>query len=162
MLQLRQRIIASYHLGPMDADETRTYIEHRLQTVGWHNDPSLSDEVFAEIHSYSGGIPRKINTLCDRLFLMGYLEELHAFDKSHVDTVIQDIQKEFDSPSMTNDGISMPANILARPNEATETNLEQIIKRLEKVERATQSMIDVLKRILFSSKTKNFPEEPHP
>jgi general secretion pathway protein A len=39
MQQLRQRVIASYHLGPMDAGETRAYIEHRLHTVGWNGDP---------------------------------------------------------------------------------------------------------------------------
>ncbi|MDO9190267.1 MAG: XrtA-associated ATPase, partial [Sulfurimicrobium sp.] len=72
MQQLRQRVIATYHLGPMDATETRSYIEHRLHTVGWHGDPSVSDEAFSAIYDYSGGIPRKINTLCDRLFLMGY------------------------------------------------------------------------------------------
>jgi putative secretion ATPase (PEP-CTERM system associated) len=44
MQQLRQRVIASYHLGPMDAQETRAYIEHRLQTVGWKGDPAFSDE----------------------------------------------------------------------------------------------------------------------
>ena len=41
MQQLRQRVIASYHLGPMDADETRAYIEHRLHTVGWQRRPDL-------------------------------------------------------------------------------------------------------------------------
>ena len=35
MQQLRQRVIASYHLGPMEAPETRAYIEHRLKTAGW-------------------------------------------------------------------------------------------------------------------------------
>ncbi len=39
--QLRQRVIASYHLGPLNEAETRHYIEHRLRTVGWHADPQL-------------------------------------------------------------------------------------------------------------------------
>src|SRR5512134_3311156 len=42
MQQLRQRVIASYHLGPMDADDTRGYIEHRLKHVGWKDDPTFS------------------------------------------------------------------------------------------------------------------------
>jgi type II secretory pathway predicted ATPase ExeA len=41
MQQLRQRVVASYHLGPLDADETRGYIEHRLRTVGWQGTPSF-------------------------------------------------------------------------------------------------------------------------
>jgi type II secretory pathway predicted ATPase ExeA len=42
MEQLRQRVIASCHLGPMDGAETESYIMHRLQTVGWKGDPSFS------------------------------------------------------------------------------------------------------------------------
>ena len=63
--QLRQRVIASYHLGPMDAQETRAYIEHRLATVGWNGDPSFDDAAHAAIYAYSGGIPRKVNTLME-------------------------------------------------------------------------------------------------
>ena len=33
--QLRQRVLASYHLGPLDVAETRAYVEHRLAMVGW-------------------------------------------------------------------------------------------------------------------------------
>ena len=39
MQQLRQRVIASYHLGPLDKAETQGYIEHRLRHVGWKDDP---------------------------------------------------------------------------------------------------------------------------
>ena len=41
MQQLRQRVIASYHLGPLDHGETQAYIEHRLLHVGWKNDPAF-------------------------------------------------------------------------------------------------------------------------
>src|SRR6478672_2906904 len=153
MLQLRQRVIASYHLGPMDADECRTYIEHRLHTVGWRNDPSLNDDVFARIHEYTGGIPRRINTLCDRLFLMGYLEELHAFDKAHVDTVIRDIQQEFEYPGAFG-GDTPHIALLSDSIEPTDTNLDQVVERLGKIERALQSIVDALTKLLFSSKIK--------
>jgi len=159
MLQLRQRVIASYHLGPMGIDETRTYIEHRLHTVGWRNDPSLSDDAYSKIHEFTGGIPRKINTLCDRLFLMGYLEEIHAFDKSHVNTVIQDIQQEFDHSEFTNDGALVPANLQSPPAGSVEPQLEYIIERLGKIERATQFVVDAATKLLFSSKSKNTSEE---
>ncbi len=42
MQQLRQRVIASYHLGPLDKSETQAYIEHRLAHVGWKGDPRFS------------------------------------------------------------------------------------------------------------------------
>ena len=95
MEQLRQRIIASCHLGPMNREDTEGYIRHRLQTVGWRNDPSFSEDAFSAIYEYTSGTPRKINTLCDRLMLMGRLDEKHAFGGSEVATVIEDINQDF-------------------------------------------------------------------
>jgi putative secretion ATPase (PEP-CTERM system associated) len=93
--QLRQRVIASCHLGPMSATDTEAYIVHRLQTVGWRADPSFSRDAFAAIHQYTGGIPRKINILCDRLLLMGRLDEKHALTAKEVAVVVNEMQQEF-------------------------------------------------------------------
>lgn len=64
MQTFRQRVNASYHLGPLDGHETRGYIEHRLKQVGWNGDPRFDEDAFAVIHSHTGGIPRHINVLC--------------------------------------------------------------------------------------------------
>ena len=93
--QLRQRVIASCHLGPLDAAETEAYITHRLHTAGWSGDPSFSGDAFAAIHKHTGGIPRKINMLCDRLMLMGKLEQKHAFTGQDVEVVISELRGEF-------------------------------------------------------------------
>jgi putative secretion ATPase (PEP-CTERM system associated) len=162
MVQLRQRVIASYHLGPMDPDECRTYIEHRLHTVGWRNDPSLHADVYTRIHAFTGGIPRKINTLCDRLFLMGYLEEIHAFDLSHIETVIQDIEQEFDRGNASLEDVPMPVSLVARPGDPRETGFEHVVERLGKIERALQSIVDALTKLLFSPKIKKPLEETNP
>src|SRR5690242_8508239 len=92
--QLRQRVIASYHLGPLSEAETRRYIEHRMRTVGWSNDPSLSESSFPAIHRHTGGVPRKINTLCSRLLLFAFLEERHELDDRDVDEVARDLEQE--------------------------------------------------------------------
>lgn len=92
--QLRQRIIASYHLGPMNADESARYLEHRLQTVGWRSDPSFDSSALEEIYKNTGGIPRRINTLCNRLFLLGMLDNLHHFTAKDVDRVVVDLAAE--------------------------------------------------------------------
>ena len=96
MQQLRQRVIATYHLGPLDQAETRAYIEHRLQKASWNGNPVFQDEIFEIIHNFSTGIPRKINMFCDRLLIMGCLEELQALSKAEANEVMLDIQKEFD------------------------------------------------------------------
>ncbi len=92
--QLRQRVIASYHLEPMSFEETRHYIEHRLRTAGWRGDPALFDETFAAIHVATNGVPRRINTLCNRLMLYGALEERHELDADAVADVLADLQGE--------------------------------------------------------------------
>jgi putative secretion ATPase (PEP-CTERM system associated) len=94
MSQLRQRVIATYHLGPMDADETRAYIEHRLKHVGWKGDPRIEPSAFACVHAFTGGVPRKINTLCDRLLLASFLGESHVIAEGNVDEVIREIREE--------------------------------------------------------------------
>ncbi|HEV2220876.1 MAG TPA: XrtA/PEP-CTERM system-associated ATPase [Casimicrobiaceae bacterium] len=94
MQQLRQRVIASYHLGPMDRAETQAYVEHRLAHVGWKGDPRFAPAAFDLIHLASGGIPRRINTLCNRLLLAGFLGEKHAFDVADVQAIVREIRDE--------------------------------------------------------------------
>ena len=94
MEQLRQRIVASCHLQPLDEEETRAYILHRLSMVGWDGDPELDDGTFETIHRYSRGIPRRINALCGRLLLFGYLEELHQIDHQVVTRIVQELEDE--------------------------------------------------------------------
>lgn len=94
MEQVRQRMAATYHLRPLEEEETRNYILHRLTMAGWNQDPQFSDFAFAEIFKYTGGIPRIVNTLCDRLLLYGFLEELHEFDLDAVKLVINEIEQD--------------------------------------------------------------------
>lgn len=94
MQQLRQRVLASYHLGPIDREETRAYIEHRLNHVGWKGDPVFEPDAFDAIYTVTHGVPRRINTLCNRLMLSGYLSEKHAFKESDVEGVAKEIQDE--------------------------------------------------------------------
>lgn len=95
--QFRQRVLASYHLGPLSLEETTEYIHHRLGLVGWKGDPEITEPAYQLIYQNSSGIPRKINTLCDRLFLYGSLEELHKFDESIVDLVLKERMHELGS-----------------------------------------------------------------
>ncbi len=94
MEQLRQRVIASCHLEPMDAEETRAYIEHRLRMVGWENDPAFAADAFDAIQKHTGGVPRRINTLCGRLLLFGSLENLHEIDGDVVLEVVKELAEE--------------------------------------------------------------------
>lgn len=92
--QLRQRVIASCHLGPLDADETRRYIEHRLNRVGWKGNPSFEDTTFPRIHQVTGGIPRRINLLCNRLLLSAFLENITRIGDEHIARIARELRDE--------------------------------------------------------------------
>lgn len=92
--QLRQRVVVSFHLPPLDAEETRMYIEHRLEVAGWKGRALFSDAVYDAVFAHSSGIPRKINLLCDRLLLHGFLLERTSIERADADAVIAELQQE--------------------------------------------------------------------
>jgi putative secretion ATPase (PEP-CTERM system associated) len=92
--QLRQRVIASYHMGPLSAEECREYLIHRLRRVGWKEDPIFDESALEAIFQHSGGIPREINTLTNRVMLLGFLDELHRFTADEVKKVVEDLSSE--------------------------------------------------------------------
>ncbi|MBE7418033.1 MAG: AAA family ATPase [Ideonella sp.] len=98
MEQLRQRVIASCHLGPLTAPETRDYIEHRLRHVGWDANPAFDDGVFDVIFRQTGGIPRKINLLCNRLLLSAYLGDITQITPQLADATARELSRETGSP----------------------------------------------------------------
>ncbi len=94
MEQLRQRVIASYHLEPMSRAETEKYITHRLSFVGWNGEPALTNEAFDAIHAATGGLPRKIHKLCNRILLYCAVEKLARADGATVAMVLSDMSVE--------------------------------------------------------------------
>ena len=94
MLQLRQRVIAACHIGPLDVDETRGYIEHRLTCVGWKGEPRFQPGAYEGIFKASGGIPRRINAICDRMLLSGYLAGQQEFSRDDVEMVAREMHDE--------------------------------------------------------------------
>jgi hypothetical protein len=98
MQQLRQRVTATCHIGPMDAAETQGYISHRLQHAGSTDKPVFEAGALEAVFNASGGIPRRINQVCDRLLLAGYLGNKHAFASTDVQEVVAEMREEF-SPS---------------------------------------------------------------
>jgi general secretion pathway protein A len=100
MLQLRQRVTARCHLGALDEEDTRAYIEHRLKCAGATDKPSFDPAVFQSVFQHSGGIPRRINALCDRLLLQGYLTETTHFTPEAMQDVLAEIQSENSSPAV--------------------------------------------------------------
>jgi general secretion pathway protein A len=98
MQQLRQRVIAACHVGSMDQDETQGYVEHRLKCVGWKESPQFDADVFPAIFKASGGVPRRINSICDRLLLSGFLANKRNFSKDDVTEIAEEFKDETRAP----------------------------------------------------------------
>ncbi|MEY4750409.1 MAG: hypothetical protein RIQ60_2623 [Pseudomonadota bacterium] len=94
MEQLRQRISASCHLGPLDPDETRAYVEHRLHRVGWSGRPAISPGGFDQLYRWSGGVPRRINRLANRVLLATFLDNRSEVDAALVEHTARELRSE--------------------------------------------------------------------
>ncbi len=92
--QLRQRVIAAHHLEPMQKSEIEPYIIHRLQKVGWQGNPAFDQRVFAELFEASGGIPRRVNQIANRLLLLGAVEERSRIDAAMLQSVLAEMEAE--------------------------------------------------------------------
>jgi general secretion pathway protein A len=162
MQQLRQRVIASYHLGPMDKTETRAYVEHRLIHVGWKGDPSFEPAAFDLIHTLSGGIPRRINMLCNRLLLSGYLGEKHVFVANDVQAIAHEIRDELGPESAlatVRMDIGRDAAVAGeRGGSAADPgawlqHVRDIEERIDRLERTVGSAVDLLHRLLHPDRS---------
>ena len=89
--QLRQRVIAAHHLEAMEQAELEPYVLHRLGQVGWSGNPSFDQRVFAELHAASGGIPRRINQIANRLLLLGAVEQRTRIDAAMLHAILAEM-----------------------------------------------------------------------
>lgn len=94
MEHIQQRLIATCQIKPMSAEQSREYITHRLDIVGWQQDPQLADEVYGLMHQAAQGVPRKINHLMSRLLLFASLEERHLLTDEDVLVIIDELVEE--------------------------------------------------------------------
>jgi general secretion pathway protein A len=115
MNQLRQRVIAACHIGPLDPDDTRHYVEHRLRRVGWKDNPPIPDDAHKEVHAASGGVPRRINLICDRVLLSGFLTGTRNFSAQAVKQIAEEVNGETFAPSPLQRRISDPDSKLFAP-----------------------------------------------
>jgi putative secretion ATPase (PEP-CTERM system associated) len=174
--QLRQRVIAAYHLKPLDADETRSYVRHRLSLVGWTGkNPRIDDDVLERIYEFSAGVPRRVNTLCDRLLLYGYLEELKAIDVAAFDAVASDIVEEHGggdigpepAPLAPAPGSTIeyqPARRAAPATPADDTRLSAVETSVASLTEAVREELHLLRKALLEGagarRTKPDDDEP--
>ncbi len=167
MEQLRQRIIATAHIGAMSATETQGYVDHRLTHVGWSGSPTFSADAYQAIYEHSGGIPRRINAICDRLLWYGFLGDKKAFTRKEVLEVAEEMRGEFkgqptvvfgnqgtssstakseDSVMAANDGVRDQLALLDRDLLRLESTLLRIERNHLEATKLSRRMVKVLEQ----------------
>ncbi|MEA3037106.1 MAG: ral secretion pathway protein [Sphingomonadales bacterium] len=143
--QLRQRIIATHHLEPMEPHEVEPYLVHRLSVAGWNGRPAFAPEAFAALYRHSGGIPRRLNQLASRLLLYAAVERLETIAGEAVETVVADLAA--DKPQPRADAVlSLRAAVAAEPlrDFAPERRVATIEARLDEQEKAVRRVLTLL------------------
>jgi general secretion pathway protein A len=168
MLQLRQRVTASYHLGPLDRAETQAYVEHRLHHVGWTGDPEFEPACFDLIHSLTTGIPRRINTLCNRLLLGAYLAERHRLGGADVQAIAREINEELgaDATLALAPALNSPDGPQSEPvaegiagGALWHMHFQNIEARIDRLDKTVGAAVDLLHGMLHPDKL-NKPNSP--
>ncbi len=92
--QLKQRIAVACHLTALSREDVEEYINHRLRVAGANGSPVFTHQACDEIYTYSHGIPRLINTVCDAALLAGYVEEKKTMDEEILIDVISGLEED--------------------------------------------------------------------
>jgi len=90
--QLRQRISVRYHLMPLDLNETAGYVRHRLGLAGANGRPRFDEGAIRLVYKYSQGVPRVINTVCDKTLLAGFVAQIDVMTREQVGLAIEELE----------------------------------------------------------------------
>jgi len=86
--QFKQRISLHFHLKPLTREDLAAFIDHRVKMAGYEGKPLFDEGALTEIYKFSEGIPRLINTLCDRAMIKACVSNQHMVDKKLIRQVI--------------------------------------------------------------------------
>ncbi len=89
--QLLQRVRLRFHVGPLDLSDISEYIAHRMAVAGNENRDVFSDDCFGVIYTYTGGIPRLVNTLCDTALLVAFADEKTSLTADDIMAAINEL-----------------------------------------------------------------------
>ncbi|MGC2151463.1 MAG: AAA family ATPase [Terriglobales bacterium] len=104
--QLKQRIALRSHLDPLDADETRGYIERRLQIAGANSHAGIlfPPSTVAAVYRHSRGFPRLINTICENALVTAYAKQLRSVTPEIIHGIAADFRLDVvQQPEIEND-----------------------------------------------------------
>ena len=144
--QLRQRVIAAHHLEPMEQGEMEPYIIHRLEKVGWSGNPAFDQRVIAELHEASGGIPRRVNQIANRLLLLGAVDERTRIDAVMLKAVLDEMDGEAAFPEAAPQPVATPESVatpMGEPSLDRETVEQMLAARDAQIAELQQAVVEM-------------------
>ncbi|WP_379921242.1 XrtA/PEP-CTERM system-associated ATPase [Erythrobacter sp. R86502] len=121
--QLRQRVIASHHLEALDADEVEHYVRHRLRHVGWDERPLFDTGLLDGLYQHTGGIPRRVNQVMNRLLLLGAIEERDTLSLAMLGDVIAEMTSDQTRGARSGSDLRSAPAVSATPAPAAQGSL---------------------------------------
>src|SRR5262247_343986 len=100
MRQLEQRIAVRFYIHELTREETKQYITHRMSVAGAAHTVIWSRRALRLIHRHTGGIPRCINLLCDRILMTAFVRETHHVSPAVVHQSAQELASPWQSRRM--------------------------------------------------------------
>jgi general secretion pathway protein A len=89
--QLAQRVIARYHLQALGEGETAQYVRHRMEVCGLQGPLPFDRRALARVHAATGGVPRRINLLCDRALLGAFGNGQAQVTRATIDQAVLEV-----------------------------------------------------------------------
>ncbi|HEB74161.1 MAG TPA: DUF2075 domain-containing protein [Candidatus Desulfofervidus auxilii] len=166
--QFLQRVSLSYHLFPLNEQETKDYIKHRLKLAGARY-PIFSEEALKAVFKHSQGVPRIINTLCEAALVYGFADEKREIGAEIIETIIEELypyrlkQPEEKQPSLW--ATESPTTVMKESDgpslhdmEKRLTNLENTVYNLQRKEIfLLYKIISLLEMIRTERQGSDFP-----
>ncbi|MGH9398243.1 MAG: ExeA family protein [Terriglobia bacterium] len=130
MRQLRQRITLRSKTFPLTPSETEGYISSRLRIAGSNGQSIFTPEAVEAIQTYSRGIPRVVNVLCEHALIHAFADQQKPVTAAIVAAVAQD----FDLSATGNS--SLPAPQAGEINASLEEALQGLTTLMDRLRRA--------------------------
>ena len=159
--QLAQRIGVTYHLGPMEQEDTGKYIRYRLERAGCPKADLFSEEAIDSIHEACKGIPRAINLLCDACLVYGFADDAHSITPDIVDQVLQDRQAQVPGSELSSELGAEPVHHSLSDNDDSRLwgKVQHVMARLDFLEHEVRLRLDQDRDALIRSLGDQLQEE---
>lgn len=137
--QFAQRVTVHCHLGGLDSEQVTRYIRHRLHIAGADHHSLFTEDALKAVFTYSKGIPRIINILCDAALVYGFADGLKIIDGKVIEEVVRDKRKA---------GLFEP-QVKKRPAQPGKEKLSPtigILKRLEALDKSLARLMSLIEQ----------------